>query len=300
MRYFFVLSVLCTISAIHPVIAQINVSDTLYAHNIISALCNDSLSGRGAGSRGEMYAVQMIEEEFSKLQLQNYFKGGYSESFIFIDEKGEILVSRNIAAYIDHQAEKTILIMAHYDHLGLGGVQSLSYTNSSIHYGADDNASGIAVMLMTAGYLKNKSFSAYNYLLLATGAHEPGNFGSGAFVRKYGHSLQKIALVINVDMVGRYMQNNIPFNMHSNDAGKMFFSSIDLNILLLTYKINIRELESGDHTPFENAGFPVIHITTGRHDDYHKISDTPDKINYSGLYEIAGFILELLKQNSNK
>jgi len=273
--------------------SQVNDKDSVLVKEIIHFLCHDSLNGRLAGSAGESIAVQFIEDEFRKLDLEYFFQNGYAESFIFIDDFGEILVSRNIAAHINNKAEKTILIIAHYDHLGYGGVHSLSYTNTVLHPGADDNASGISTLLLLAGTMKKCHATNFNYLFLATGAKESGNFGSGAFVRKYGKTLNKVVLVVNLDMTGRYGQQQPAFFLCSDENTAKLFQSNQLNILLMTYKAGISHLEPGDHSPFLNAGFPVIQITTGKHPDMHTIADTPDKINAKGIIEITRFLNEL-------
>ncbi len=274
--------------------AQISDKDTLLLKKHIEFLCNDSLAGRDAGSEGEMIAVQYVEDVFTFQKINYFFQDGFSESFIFINYAGEIQMSRNVAGIINHDADSTIIIMAHLDHLGLGGVKSKSYTMSKIHYGADDNASGVSLLLLISKYLKDKQFSAYNFLLLGTGAHEPGFFGAGSFIRKYGKKLDKVKLVVNLDMVGRQQKPEVIYALTNEKARKMFEQS-PIHISVMTHKVTVAELEEGDHTPFDRAGFPVIHITTGMHDDYHKVSDTPDKINYQGMINIMNFILDLLK-----
>ncbi len=275
--------------------SQVSEKDTAEIKKHILFLCNDSLAGRSAGSEGEMIAFQYVEDIFFGFNLNYFFKDGFAESFIFIDDFGDVRVSRNVAALISHGADSTILLMAHIDHLGMGGVHSKSYTNSQIHYGADDNASGVASILYLAKVLKNKEFAKYNYILLITGAREPGYFGSGSFVRKYGKRLSDVKLVINLDMVGRMKPDEQLMYACFNEASKSMFDYIRFHLSVMTYKVSMGELHEGDHTPFDSAGFKVLLITTGQHHDYHKVSDTPEKLNYQGMLNVVNFIIEILK-----
>jgi Zn-dependent M28 family amino/carboxypeptidase len=276
-------------------LAQVNLKDTLLLKNHIGFLCHDSLAGRKAGSEGEMIAVQYVEDAFAEQKLSFFFNNGFAESFIFIDDNGEMQMSRNVSAFINNKADSTIIIMAHVDHLGLGGVKSKSYTNSKIHYGADDNASGIAALILIAKYLKQPEFQRFNYLLIATGAHEPGYFGANSFVRKYGNKLANVKLIVNLDMIGRVNTQTQTMYALTNESSFALFQNIELHLPLMTFKVNIDEMNEGDHTPFHKAGFAVMHITSGMHDDYHKTSDTPDKINYQGIVSIMNFLLEMIK-----
>jgi len=275
--------------------AQVNLKDTSLLKNHIDFLCNDSLFGRAAGSEGEMIAIQYVEDAFADQKLSFFFKNGYAESFIFIDDNGEMQMSRNVLALINNKADSTIIIMAHVDHLGLGGVKSKSYTNSKIHYGADDNASGVAALIVLAKYLKQPEFQRFNYLLLATGAHEPGFFGANSFIRKFGQKLSNVKLVVNLDMIGRMNTQTQTLYTLTNEKSFEVFQNSKTHMPLMTFKVIVDDIQEGDHTPFHRAGFAVMHITSGMHDDYHKISDTPDKINYQGIVSVMNFLLEMLK-----
>ena len=101
---------------------QVSDKDTVEFKKHVLFLCHDSLEGRAAGSEGEMIAVQYVEDIFQSLKLDRFFKNGYAESFIFIDDDGDVKVSRNVAAFINNDTDSTILIMAHVDHLGMGEI----------------------------------------------------------------------------------------------------------------------------------------------------------------------------------
>lgn len=269
--------------------AQTSEKDILFLKEVVEFLCHDSLQGRQAGSEGEMIAAQFIEDKMSDLKLKFFFQNGYSESFIFIDDAGLVQISRNVAGLINHHADSTIIIVANYDHLGFGGVRSLSYTNTEIHRGADDNASGVALLLLLADKLQQKAFNNYNYLFLAAGAEEPGYYGTGGFVRKYGKQLSNVCMIVNLHMVGR---------VNSENPQLYISRSIELFTLLVedSFEIIIIKPEKEMLTPFETAGFVELKISSGQHADDHTVRDTPDKLNYRGMIQISDRILFMLQK----
>ena len=159
----------------------------------VAFLADDKLEGRQTGTRGETLAAKYLVERFRTIGLQPKGTEGYLQSFSFkpkTDPHGEVkfttnadstITGNNIIGFIDNNAKSTILIGAHYDHLGFGGEGSLYRENDkAVHNGADDNASGVAVMLNLASRIKIKNDQAEikdknNYLSSISGFLGRGN-----------------------------------------------------------------------------------------------------------------------------
>ena len=179
-------------------------------------LSSDSLEGRETGTQGELKAGEYIKKRFIKLGLQplennNYFqnfnfkpKTNPHQDISFSNHKNDSTITgKNIIGYIDNKAKNTIIIGAHYDHLGYGNENSLHRGEKNlIHNGADDNASGVAMMIDLASKLRiaNKK---NNYLFVAFSGEEIGLLGSNYFTKNPIIKLSNINYMINMDMVGR-------------------------------------------------------------------------------------------------
>lgn len=253
-----------------------------YYQGIIQTLSHDSLQGRPAGSIYEKRSANYIAKQFNNLglksKLQVYkFKTKDSTSFIR---------SQNVYCFINNKADSTIIIGAHYDHIGLGGPLSRSMGKKGVHHGADDNASGIALLLGLTKNLKQWNNPKYNYVLVAYSAHEIGLYGSTSFgilaTKKYD-----IALVINFDMVGRMHPDLKWLKIAGVDTSKVENSFFKTDFKYIHFKFDTDSilLELDTKKFYENQ-ISCISFTTGVHDDYHKITDTENKINYPGMLSI--------------
>lgn len=173
-------------------------------------LADDKMKGRGTGSEENLKAAKYIAKEFKKYKLQPLGEDGYFQGFEAKVKKVKVVDSirsaKNVIAFLDNKAEKTIVIGAHYDHLG-EGKQGSSLAKDSygmIHNGADDNASGVAGLLELARfYSKNKMTEPVNFLFIAFGAEELGLVGSRYFVKHPTYDLSKVHWMLNMDMIGR-------------------------------------------------------------------------------------------------
>jgi len=213
--------------------------------------------------------------------------------------------TNNIVAELCHQpGNKYIVIGAHYDHLGMGGPATSSRTPEvpAVHSGADDNASGIAGIIALAETLSTISENLnYNFLFVAFGAEEKGLLGSKYFVENLPVPAENIAMMINLDMIGR-MKPDSSLQIGGAGTATEFGSLIEIIEKKHRYKLQISNEGYGpsDHASFYAQGIPVLYFSTGAHTDYHTPGDSPDKINYSGidacLTIVYDFIMEL---NSN-
>jgi len=211
--------------------------------------------------------------------------------------------AHNVIGFIDNEAENTVLITGHYDHLGYGGEGSHYKGPRKIHNGADDNASGTAAVLELAYFLQNNKLQEENnYLFIAFSAEEKGLLGSQYFVANPSLSLSEINFVINMDMVGR-MEEGMPLTIEglgSSTNWKSAINEVGCDAFPLTLKM--REDGPSDHAAFYYAGIPALHLWTGKHNDYHKPSDDVEKINFEAESQIISFIefFILLMDNKGK
>lgn len=181
----------------------------------IKVLADDSMQGRGTGAEGGKMAATFIEKEFKKLALKPYGdKKSYQQAFPFkggVHGTGEPGTSNNIVGFLDNGAENTVIIGAHYDHLGLGkdGGSLDANPQDKIHNGADDNASGVAGVLELAKYFKNNSIKEKNnFLFICFSGEELGLIGSKFYTEHPTVDLTKVDFMINLDMVGRLDPKN--------------------------------------------------------------------------------------------
>ncbi len=207
----------------------------------------------------------------------------------------QIFTAVNVAGYLDNQAETTVIIGGHYDHLGLGRSGSRSPGEQAIHYGADDNASGTAGVLEAARYLVNSDLTSNNYIFIGFTAEEKGLIGSRYFADSDAYDMSKVNYMFNYDMIGRLEEYSL--SLIGTGTSPTWDSLIDQTAPEV---FNIRKSPGGlggsDHSAFYGKNIPVIFFFTGIHDDYHRPSDTPDKVNYQGASEILGFSMEMIAQ----
>ncbi len=201
----------------------------------------------------------------------------------------------NIAAYIDNKAPYTVVLGAHYDHLGYGEDGNSLFANAikehKIHHGADDNGSGTSALLEMAHWIKkNKKLKNFNYLFVHFSGEELGLYGSKAFVKEQGIDSAHFAYMLNMDMVGRLNDST-----HSLTLGGVGTSPVWSEIVDMSgndFKLTIDSSGAGpsDHTSFYYANMPVLFFFTGSHHDYHKPSDTAGAINYPGEVMIMKYM----------
>ncbi len=266
----------------------------------ISFLAADDLGGRAIGTEGEQKAAEYLAEEFEKLGLQPKGTEGFFQSFTVskpsnpheeavIGTEGEGITGRNVIGFLDKKADKTIVIGAHFDHLGMGGQGSLHRGDSAIHNGADDNASGTAALLALAEILTYEELKN-NILFIAFSGEENGLWGSNYFVKNPTIDLKTVNYMINMDMVGRLNEEK---SLAINGVGTSP-SFVPVFDQINTDSLKLVTSESGvgpsDHTSFYLQDLPVLHFFTGQHTDYHKPSDDADKINYEGLVKVVRYI----------
>jgi hypothetical protein len=274
----------------------------------ITFLASDDLEGRGTASLGEIRAANYIADHFKSLGLKpagtgdSYFQP-FEVSFA-IEGKAHLMTGRNVVALLDNGAAKTIVIGAHYDHLGKGfqGSSLSPDSKNMIHNGADDNASGTTGVMELARYFaENNVKEKHNYLFIAFSGEELGLIGSKHFTEKPTIPLASMSAMINMDMIGRLDETKgmIVSGWGTSPVwGKLIPDLAKKQNL--KYTVDLSGVGASDHTSFYLKNIPVVQFFTGAHGDYHKISDDPDKINYEGEARILALIAGLLTKLDNE
>ena len=256
---------------------------------------------------------EIVEEIFSSsgLSFKTYYENIIAEkkpaSFIFdnVDVKlstgiEEVeTISWNVAGYLPAANPKFkdeyIVLGAHFDHLGMGGQNSLYQGDEpQVHNGADDNASGTTGLLELAekfASIKNKLNR--NILFVAFSGEELGLLGSAYFVNNMPINADQVATMINMDMIGRLNDERslIVYGTGTSTDWKDILN--DINGYDLSLSFNDEGYGPSDHSSFYGKEIPVLFFFTGTHTDYHKPSDDADKINASGEEEVLKYVYDV-------
>lgn len=235
------------------------------------------------------------EAGYAKLKAAKSIQGQIS-----FKEKNS--VGHNIVGYLDNGAANTIVLGAHYDHLGYGEDHNSLYagTTPMIHNGADDNASGTAALIELAHWLKNAGLKKYNYLFLAFSGEELGLYGSKYFTQKPAINLKAVNYMINMDMVGRLNPESKGLTIGGFGTSPYWGTLIKEKDAYFNIKVDSSGSGPSDHTSFYRKDLPVLFFFTGTHIDYHKPSDDADKINYAGIAAVVNYIKNILTQTNEQ
>ncbi|MBX2982506.1 MAG: M28 family peptidase [Flavobacteriales bacterium] len=200
----------------------------------------------------------------------------------------------NVVGYLGNGKPYTVVIGAHYDHLGYGGEGSLYRGEPAIHNGADDNASGVAVLMQLAEDLQQMpNAKNNNYLFIAFSGEEKGLYGSNAWSKHPTLPIDSLNYMINMDMVGR-LDSLGHLAINGVGTSPAWAAITDLKTGGLTIKTTEGGIGPSDHTSFYLQNVPAIHFFTGSHEDYHKPGDDADKVDYPGMLRIARYIEEAI------
>jgi len=213
-------------------------------------------------------------------------------------------IGHNVAGYIDNAASNTVILGAHFDHLGYGedGNSMFRGTEKLIHNGADDNASGTAALIELARILKSSKIKKYNYLFVAFSGEELGLFGSKYYTEHPTIDLSRANFMINMDMIGRLNDSSKTVTVSGFGTSPSWSSILTEagNAKYFTAKFDSSGTGPSDHTSFYRKDIPVLFFFTGLHSDYHRPSDDADKINYTGEYYIVRYISNVIAASSKQ
>jgi len=205
--------------------------------------------------------------------------------------------SRNVLAILPGTVGKeTVVLGAHYDHLGFGGPNSAAPGETAVHHGADDNASGTAMLVEVARILAAEGPFPRTILFAAFSGEERGLLGSAHYTANAAVPLPDTAAMVNLDMVGRLEGDKVI--VHGTGTGTGLDALVDR--LVVAHTLEVAKEPGGfgpsDHSSFYARKIPVLHLFTGSHADYHRPTDTADKINYAGMVRLTRLVADLVKE----
>jgi len=273
-------------------------------------LSDDRLQGRMTGSPGADSAAEYLARRFSQVGLQPA-AGGWFQSFTVGREapaarqaRTGALVGRNVVGILPGRdpvlRNQTVVLGAHYDHLGRGGFGSLDPDSTGlVHNGADDNASGAAALIQVAARLA-ASPPARTVVFIAFSGEELGLLGSAHYVQQPIYPLAGVMAMVNLDMVGRLRNGRLI--VYGARSAKEFPALLDSLNWYAGFDLKAQGDGYGpsDHSSFYAAKRPVLHIFTDLHEDYHRTTDDWQKVNYDGLKRVADFSLGLVTALANR
>jgi hypothetical protein len=276
--------------------------------NDVYVLASDSLEGRLVGSEGEKKAAAYIANRFKEIGLEPLYDNSdyffpfthQLKRFDGQDSVDVLINGVNVVGFVNNDAEHTIFIGAHYDHLGYGeyGNSKATKKDNLPHYGADDNASGVAGVLALAHHFSNEKRieERFNYIFACFSGEEIGLIGSKDFVKNKLRNKENISFMINFDMIGKFSEDKklTTFGVGSAEEWVDLLKNVNNQGFNFNLILDSSGIGPSDHTSFYLAKIPVLYFHTGSHSDYHKPSDSPDKINYEGIDNILRFVARFI------
>jgi len=254
----------------------------------VQTLSSESFEGRGVGTAGLERALDYVEKRFQEAGLRPFGVDGYRQSFAGPD--GTTLVNL-IGVLGESDGDQHVIVGAHYDHLGLGEPGDANH--GKLHPGADDNASGVAVLLECARRLAEESELTHPIVFIAFSGEEKGLLGSAHYVEHPVIPLGGCAGMVNLDTVGRLFDGPLTV-FGANTARELSHVLRGINYGFgFELELPEKDLGASDQASFVRRGVPAVQVFTGPHADYHRPGDTADKIDYEGLERVAGFTTEL-------
>ncbi len=272
--------------------------------NDVVYLSADYLKGRESGKETARMAANYVAYRMQEIGLEPKGKDGtwfYDFDFKFrpnphSKEGMEDRVGRDVVGYIDNKAKNTVIIGAHFDHLGMGIPGSLYVGDPAVHNGADDNASGVAAILSLAERLKKGAAKKHNYLIIAFSGEELGLFGSKAYAENPTIDFSKVSYMINLDMVGRLKAERV-LAIGGVGSSPSFIPAIEsVDVHGIKAKTTASGIGPSDHTSFYLKDLPVLFFFTGQHSDYHKPTDDVEFINFEGLSDVTDYVMAIIKK----
>ncbi|MEM6688210.1 MAG: M28 family peptidase [Planctomycetota bacterium] len=248
-----------------------------------------------SGARGLTETEQAIDRTFAPLSFDIPAAVTFSVQMTKSSKD-----SPNVVGVIEGKgelAQETVVLGAHFDHVGMGGYGSLAPNTIAVHNGADDNASGTSALLGVAEIIKQRLQDLDQHrrvVFIAFTGEERGLLGSRHYVAHPRFPLESTVAMVNLDMVGRLRENNL--TIYGTGTAKEFDSLIDRLNVRMGFELNRVPSGNGpsDHQSFYDAGIPVLFFFTGLHNDYHRPTDDSDKIDYAGLTRITDTTGELV------
>jgi hypothetical protein len=270
-------------------------ADECYEH--VEVLADDVYEGREAGSRGGHAAAKYIERQLAPYGMMPAGENGnYIQSFEHD--------SRNILAIKpgdDPQLRNEFIVVgAHYDHVGYGSRRNSYGPIGRIHNGADDNASGIAVLLETIEAFAKSGLTTRRSVLFAFwDSEEKGLVGSRYWMKHPTVPAEQVKLAFTIDMVGRLRKDQLYLLGSRSGYGlRRLLSGVATEPLWLDFSWELHE--NSDHWSFLEKRVPIVLVHTGLHSDYHRPSDDAEKVNRAGMQEVSRYLLAAIIKSANE
>lgn len=217
---------------------------------------------------------------------------------VSVEVEREIKTVRNVSGYLAGETAEYVVIGAHYDHLGLGEQHSLAPSQvGTTHPGADDNASGVAGIIELARWFGSQPKPKRGVLFLAFAGEELGLLGSSYWANDPQLPLANAAAMINLDMIGRLRDSKV--YVGGTGTGSTLKALIEQTAPGHKLKVDFSgsyEAGSSDHTSFTSKQVPALFFFSGLHGDYHKPSDTWEKINAPAAAEVLNVVAEVAQK----
>lgn len=251
-------------------------------------LASDTLEGRAPDTKGSKLAAEWIIGRLEKSGLEPFVKSGYGDRFSYI-ENGKKVRTMNIIACTNREKECRLVLTAHYDHLPMESLHSREVFKNVIHNGADDNASGVALLLLLADYFaKSEAYREYNIVFIFFSGHESGLYGSDSFADRHFSKIKSATALVNFDMVGRMSKAEPQLFMRINEGTGW---NIEFPGQDESFKVQLQYNDFQlDHTIFAHKELNAATLSTGMHDDYHKGTDDAEKINFEGMVVLYNYL----------
>lgn len=281
---------------------------------LLYAFASKEFEGRGTGESGQKKAAEYLKTFYINKNIASPFGGSdYFQSIPIEHLKPNLKPSENVIAYIkgSEKPEEIVVISAHYDHLGMH--------DDKIYYGADDDGSGNVAILEIAEAFNQAVLEGYNpkrsILFLHVTGEENGLLGSKYYTNFPIFPLENTIVNLNIDMIGRVDETHImnPNFIYLIGSDKLsselhilseeintHFTQLDLDYTFNDENDPNRYYYRSDHYNFAKNNIPIIFYFNGVHEDYHKLSDTPDKINYELLEKRAKLIFYTAWEIANR
>jgi hypothetical protein len=268
-------------------------SDKLPVASIARDLADELLRSSGGTSLEEV--EKQIDQTFRPASRSL----GLATATVSVDLKPAVAISDNVIGRLPGKgllANQTIVLGAHYDHVGMGGFASLAPGTIAVHNGADDNASGTAAMLACGAELKRRLTVVESHrtiLFIGFTGEERGLVGSQHYVQNPLLPIVNTAAMINLDMVGRLRDNELTVYGTGSASGlEQVVDSANQRFAFDLFKV-ASGYGPSDHQSFYRVGVPVLFFFTGLHNDYHRPSDDFDKIDFGNLTRVTDMVSEV-------
>ncbi len=261
------------------------------------ALASEAMRGRGVGTPELEKATTWVEQRLSEIGLEPAGEDGFRQSWLWRggEPRREIRLTNLIARIPGRNPALTkepVVVLAHIDHLGLGWPDVREGNQGKVHPGADDNASGVAVLIELARAMAADPAPERPVIFAVVTAEEAGLVGSRHFIGQLVKSTTPYACV-NLDTVGRLADDKL-YVLNADTAREWRFIFMGIGYTTGVHAAIVPEpLDSSDQIACIENGIPAVQLFTGPHADYHRPSDTLDKLDYAGMASVAEVSQEL-------